>query len=186
MLAGGISALLLPVAFVLRRLTWDALSGGPAGKPSRGEGGAQSGAAPSDQGGREGDVQSGEEGDGAPLQIGRLTLAKLWLMLFCGSGPGLLCHGHAAAILYAAAAGGASVTALGPLGVSAMATGSILGRLGGGMLIDRVPARRCLIGLPLLTAGALRRRGRRNGRARRNRRNRCNRAQPFPTADTRH
>ena len=83
-------------------------------------------------------------------------MPKLWLMLFCGSGPGLLCHGHAAAMLTAASPlEGAAAAALGPLGVSAMATGSLLGRMGGGVLIDRVSARRCLVLLPLLTAVTL-------------------------------
>eukprot|EP00966_Prymnesium_polylepis_P292987 6767251-Prymnesium_polylepis.2 len=76
-------------------------------------------------------------------------------MLLCGSGPGLLCHGHAAALLSASAAGAGSVASLGPLGVSAMAAGSLLGRMGGGVLIDRVSARCCLVFLPLLTAATL-------------------------------
>ena len=134
-LAVGVGLLLLPVAFVLRRLSWDDLAKGSAAAQS-----------------------AGDEGEPAapPPSVGRATLAKLWLTLLCGSGPGLLCHGHAAAILTAAsAAGGASAASLGPLGVSAMATGSLVGRMGGGVLIDRISARRCLVNLPLLTATAL-------------------------------
>ena len=136
-LAGGVSLLLLPVAFVLRRLTWADLAKGSA-----------KGSAPRSAG--------GESEPAPPPPVGRVTLAKLWLTLLCGSAPGLLCHGHAAAILTAAsAAGGASAAALGPVGVSAMATGSLVGRMGGGVLIDRISARRCLVRLPLLTAATL-------------------------------
>ena len=83
---------------------------------------------------------------------GRWTIHAMWLALLCGSGPGLLCHAHAAAMLTLCGTGDAS---LGALGVSAMAIGSLVGRMGGGVLIDIVPARTCLGVLPLLCAGAV-------------------------------
>ena len=77
-LAGGVSLLLLPVAFVLRSLTWDALASGSSPKPS--------------------DDSEASRPPSARAPVSRRTLATLWLTLLCGSGPGLLCHGHAAAI----------------------------------------------------------------------------------------
>ena len=165
-LGAGITLLLLPVAWVLRRLTWNALAtagqaqsasadeargGGEGGEEGGGEGGGGEG------GGGEGGGGEGVGGAAAPqAPVGRMTLPTLWVVLLCGSGPGLLCHGHAAALLTAASSGAAGATAsLGPLGVSAMATGSLVGRLGGGVLLDSVPARRCLVIMPLITAASL-------------------------------
>ena len=73
----------------------------------------------------------------------------LWINLLLGSGPGLLCHGHAAPMLSMCGAGGGS---LGALGVSGMAAGSVIGRMGGGVAIDIFSARRCMFWLPALCA----------------------------------
>ena len=73
----------------------------------------------------------------------------LWINLLLGSGPGLLCHGHAAPMLSMCGAGGGS---LGALGVSGMAAGSVIGRMGGGVAIDIFSARRCMFLLPALCA----------------------------------
>jgi len=135
MLAVGVSLLLLPVALVLRSLTWETLASGSAKAADANDDGIAN------------------DPPAPRPDVGRLTLPTLWLTLLCGSGPGLLCHGHAAALLTAAStASHTSAAALGPLGVSAMATGSLVGRMGGGILIDRISARRCLALLPLLTA----------------------------------
>lgn len=92
------------------------------------------------------------------------TVSVMWLALLCGSGPGLLCHGHAAAMMALCATRGAmcaspasaSTTAsLRALGISGMAVGSVIGRMGGGMIIDVVSARLCLIVLPLATAAVV-------------------------------
>ena len=80
----------------------------------------------------------------------RRTVAVLWLSLLTGSSPGLLCHGHAAAMM--ALCGGGSDASLRALGVGGMALGSVVGRLGGGILIDQISARRCLVVLPMATA----------------------------------
>ena len=156
-------SMLLPAALTLRGLTWAALEQQPAAKGAAKGAGTTAAPAPA------GDpqlvaplprVRSRFEAVGAP---GRRVTALLWLALLCGSGPGLLCHGHAAALLQSAGAAsgaasgvagtaGAASGALGRLGVSMMALGSICGRLGGGLLIDTVSCRSCLVAAPCLAA----------------------------------
>ena len=80
-------------------------------------------------------------------------MAVLWLSLLLGSALGLLCHGHAAAMM--TLSGGGSDASLRALGVSGMALGSVVGRLGGGILIDAISARRCLVVLPMATAAVV-------------------------------
>ena len=164
-LALFVCCMLLPAALTLRGLTWAALEQ-PAAKGAAKGAGTTAAPAPA------GDpqlvaplprVRSRFEAIGAPR---RRVTALLWLALLCGSGPGLLCHGHAAALLQSAGAAsgaasgaagvagaaGAAPGALGRLGVSMMALGSICGRLGGGLLIDTVSCRSCLVAVPCLAA----------------------------------
>ena len=155
-------SMLLPAALTLRGLTWVALE-----QPVAKGAGATAAAAVAAAAGDDDEVvaplprvRSRFEAVGAP---GRRVTALLWLALLCGSGPGLLCHGHAAALLQSAGAAsraasgvagtaGAASGALGRLGVSMMALGSICGRLGGGLLIDTVSCRSCLVAAPCLAA----------------------------------
>ena len=160
-LALFVCCMLLPAALTLRGLTWAALEQPAAKRAAKGAGMT---AAPAPVGDPQlvaplPRVRSRFEAIGAPR---RRVTALLWLALLCGSGPGLLCHGHAAALLQAAgaASGAAGVAgaasaapgALGRLGVSMMALGSICGRLGGGLLIDTVSCRSCLVAAPCLAA----------------------------------
>ena len=160
-------SMLLPAALTLRGLTWAALEQQPAAKGAAKGAGATAAAAAAAAAGDDDEVvaplprvRSRFEAVGAP---GRRVTALLWLALLCGSGPGLLCHGHAAALLQSAGAAsgaasgvagtaGAASGALGRLGVSMMALGSICGRLGGGLLIDTVSCRSCLVAAPCLAA----------------------------------
>ena len=161
--------MLLPAALTLRGLTWAALEQPAAKAVAKGAGAAAAvakGAGAAAAAAAAGDgtavlaplprMRSRFEATGAP---GRRVTALLWLALLCGSGPGLLCHGHAAALLQSAGAAsgaagvaGAAPGALGRLGVSMMALGSICGRLGGGLLIDTVSCRSCLVVAPCLAA----------------------------------
>ena len=154
-LALFVGCTLLPAALSLRGLEWTeleqpAVTGG--GKRAGAAAGAATTTADSEAVVPPPRVCSRFEVAGPP---GRRVAALLWLALLCGSGPGLLCHGHAAALLQSAgeaavAAGAAS--ALGRLGIGSFAAGSICGRLGGGLLIDTVSCRSCLVAMPCLTA----------------------------------
>ena len=82
------------------------------------------------------------------LADGRSSLAILWLCLMLGSFPGLLAHGHAGAMVATRGAPAA-------VGVGAMATGSLAGRLAAGVFCDATSPRAALIATPLLAAAAL-------------------------------
>lgn len=125
---------LLPVALALRGLSYD--------RPPSSSDAADATAAENDA-----DAKAAG-GSSPPPPPPRWVLGALWVALACGSGPGLLCHGHAAAILSNVVGAGESALA----GVGGMAVGSLAGRMGGGLLIDRIQPRRCLVTLPLLAA----------------------------------
>lgn len=128
-MAGAVVVLSLPIAALLSKTTWEDL--GQERRSSTKE-------IPHKNLNR-------KEDSGSPHTR---SLLLLWTCFLCGSFPGLLAHGHAGAM--AAARGGEAAA-----GVTAMAAGSLLGRLGAGALLDARSPRACLVGAPLLAAAAL-------------------------------
>jgi OFA family oxalate/formate antiporter-like MFS transporter len=132
---------LLPVALALRGLRLSAVSpvsSAPANARDVAETDDAVGAGP----------PSSRRAPHSPPARSRSSIVALWIALLCGSGPGLLCHGHSAAILSACGTQGS----LAAFGVAGMGIGSIAGRFGGGLLIDRIPARGVLTWLPWVVA----------------------------------